>query len=82
MDELTAAGRLIALLERVAYEKRPCKLCGETIYFVQVQARGVQAQHVAVYSKRGVPHESDCPRRRPPQEPLFDKTPDGLEPKR
>jgi hypothetical protein len=56
MDALVAAGRLIALLEEIAYEKRACRFCHRAIYLVRTR-HGTTA-----YSSEGIDHMQDCPR--------------------
>lgn len=53
-DLTVLRGRIVGILERVAAEKRPCRLCGEMIYLLDVEPKPVW------YSKTGDPHEFHC----------------------
>lgn len=73
MDEETAAERLKAILEEIAWAKRPCKLCRRELYFLR-KRNG----KTAIYTAAGVDHSEACPftpkppQRAPqPQERLF-----------
>jgi hypothetical protein len=58
VHEEVAAGRLVALLERICVEKRPCRFCRKTLYFVDVPREG--GKRVA-YNAAGNPHAGECP---------------------
>ncbi|MGH9343142.1 MAG: hypothetical protein ACRD3Y_04580 [Bryobacteraceae bacterium] len=76
IDRLRAA--LKAVLERAAELIRPCKRCGEMLYFVRA-ADGA----IAPYTAAGLNHFTSCPhadefhkkKRAANQEALFDTTP-------
>ena len=74
--------RLLALLEDLATEIRPCKFCSAMLYFVPSRTG-----KIAPYTGAGINHFQDCPhfaKKKPAkakqQEPLFAKAPDGLDP--
>jgi hypothetical protein len=88
LDANQLASNMTQLLERVCYEKRPCKFCGRLLYFVLLSPKGPQtgtgllAKKVA-YSEYGVDHFKECSRMRAgKQRALLDTLPDALEPKR
>ena len=54
---MTDADRLLALLEIVAVEKRPCRFCGKLLYFVPTRAG-----KLVPYNEEGQNHFEDCPR--------------------
>ncbi len=70
-DAVTLAGRLIGILDRVAVEKRPCKLCGVDLYALPVRDK----PQPVWYSKNGVAHQIDCAKLLAGQTSLFDKRP-------
>jgi hypothetical protein len=45
VDPQVAEGRLLLLLEQLAEEQRPCKLCGRKLYFLRI--RGKREPHTA-----------------------------------
>jgi hypothetical protein len=60
--------RLIGLLQLLAYEQRPCRACGQMLYFVQLPegtttpgAFRVKEQWVVAYSSEGENHADHCP---------------------
>jgi hypothetical protein len=69
-----ASLRIVAILEGIAHEIRPCKACQAPLYFVRTQ-RG----SVIPYTREGVNHFEDCPDRerfkrdKPRQAALFDR---------
>lgn len=85
MDESRAAERLRAILEAVAWAKRPCKLCKRDLYFILLRSK-----KTAIYTAEGVDHRESCPftpkpQQRAPeaQERLFPAPPEAaLEPSR
>ena len=54
---LTTQDRLKMLLELVAEEQRPCKACGQELYFVRNRKTGL----LMPLTKHGVHHLGDCP---------------------
>jgi hypothetical protein len=60
VDELTAQGRLILFLGLMAEEERPCRFCGEHLYFLRSPKIG---RRIAL-NKQGVDHEGRCPNTR------------------
>jgi hypothetical protein len=48
--------RLLQLLQRVAEETRPCRACGEILYFVRHRSG-----HTAPYTAQGINHFINCP---------------------
>lgn len=50
------AARLVAILERTATEKRPCRYCGVMLYFVPMRTG-----KIAPYTGEGRNHFEDCP---------------------
>jgi hypothetical protein len=55
VDPLTAQGRLILLLTQIAFEIRPCKICGETLYMIRIRGRAEP------YTKIGMNHRQEHP---------------------
>jgi hypothetical protein len=56
--------RLTALLEEMAYQKRPCRLCGERVYFVQAR-KGT----CYILNADATHHQATCTRSGPPKKP-------------
>jgi hypothetical protein len=56
-DVATLTARLTAILEAVAQEKRPCKLCGKTCYWIRTR-QNTQL----VLDADGSYHRQTCPR--------------------
>lgn len=52
-DSTVLAGRIIALLERVAEERRPCRKCGVQIYAIRLP----ESKELAFYMKDGNVHD-------------------------
>jgi hypothetical protein len=77
-DPLVLKGLIVAILNRVAVEKRPCKLCGEQIYLIPVQ----DSPKPIWYSNNGNPHAHYCGAgkgiRQVQQSALFENSPDPL----
>jgi hypothetical protein len=57
VDVKTLQDRLTALLERLAFERRPCKLCGETTYWLLTRD-----QHKLCLDADATPHRQTCRR--------------------
>ena len=53
---MTGEARLVALLEAVACEKRPCRFCGKLLYLVKTNSG-----KIAPYTAEGFNHFEDCP---------------------
>lgn len=49
--------RIVTLLEAVAEFQRPCRACGEIVYFV----RHRETRSLAPYTKAATNHFIDCP---------------------
>ena len=64
---MSAEERLLWLLQQVALEQRPCRLCGATLYVVRTRS-GDRAYLTA----EGVNHFENCPKRAVVQDRLFD----------
>ena len=76
-NESTLQERLLAVLQLLAYEQRPCRNCGQLLYFVQLPegtttpgAFRVKEHWVAAYNSEGENHAGACPgsRRRIPEQ--------------
>ena len=69
-DPGTAEERLLALLQAIAIEQRPCKLCGCMLYIVRLRSGDR-----AYFNGEGINHFTNCPKARPTpaaQDRLFD----------
>jgi hypothetical protein len=74
--------RLIGLLQLLAYEQRPCRACGQMLYFVQLPegtttpgAFYVKEHWAVAYNNEGENHAGHCPgsakKRSPEQQSLL-----------
>ena len=71
--ESTSSARLLALLKLWAYEQRPCRQCGQMLYFVQLPEGTTTAgafrskdHGVVAYNGEGENHAGRCPGARQP----------------
>ena len=67
MDPFVAHGRLIALLEIIAFNERACRLCATALYLIHTRLG------TSVFTGGGVDHTQNCPHCEPKasQDALF-----------